>query len=95
MVCTGKENELLQCNSTSVLPSCTSQENDAGVVCQAIGTVKSNCSHGDVRLVNGSNILEGRVEICINEAWGTVCDTTFSEDEANVICNQTGYKYNG
>lgn len=95
VVCTGNENKLLQCNSSTMFPSCTTLETDAGVVCQAIITENGNCSDGDIRLVNGTTILEGRVEICINNAWGTVCDRTFSEDVANVICNQTGYRYNG
>lgn len=91
--CTGNEAELVDCNSSTML--CSSQQRDAGVVCQAITTVSDNCSDGDVRLVNGSNVLEGRVEMCLNNAWGTVCDTFFSEDLADIICNQTGYRHNG
>ena len=49
-----------------------------------------NCEHGDLRLVNGSNVLEGRVEICINNAWGTVCTDDASEDDVTVICAQMG-----
>ena len=45
------------------------------------------CSNGDVRLVGGANELEGRLEICINRAWGTVCSDGFSENEANIVCS--------
>ena len=51
----------------------------------------ANCTTGEHRLVNGTNPLEGRVEICINNAWGTVCSTSFSGDEAEVICRNLGY----
>ena len=70
--------------------------NDAGVICQAPETPSDQlCSTGGVRLVGGDTELEGRVEICINDAWGTVCDATFSVDEAAIICNQIGLPYNG
>lgn len=95
VACTGDESALLRCTATP--SACSSRQTDAGVVCYATSTENGNCSDGDIRLVNGTTVtpLEGRVEICINNAWGTVCDRTFSEDEANVICNQTGYRYNG
>ena len=51
-------------------------------------TSNETCAYGDVRLVNGSNTLEGRVEICINNAWGTVCTRSVSKDDAEVICRQ-------
>ena len=95
IVCRGNESELSQCDGSSTPLSCPPQENDAGVICHASSTEKGNCSDGAIRLENGTTVLEGRVEICINNAWGSVCDSTFSEDEANVICNQIGYPYNG
>lgn len=72
-----------------------SSRNDAGVVCQDLDTLDADCTTGSVRLVNGTNKLEGRVEVCLNNAWGTVCDSTFSEDEASIICNSLPYPHNG
>ena len=53
-------------------------------------TTFNNCNTGDIRLVNGSSPLEGRLEICINNAWGTVCRDSFSSDDAGVACRQLG-----
>jgi len=85
----------VDCSSAARHVTCPSQQVDAGVVCQDTATEMSNCSDDQIRLVNGSNLLEGRVEICINNAWGTICDSLFSEDEATVICQQLGVKFNG
>ena len=49
------------------------------------------CSYGDIRLVNGLTSLEGRVEICIDETYGTVCDDFWDDDDAEVVCRQIGY----
>ncbi len=51
----------------------------------------SSCEDGDVRLVNGSSVLEGRLEICVNHVWGTVCDRRFGTSEAEVACRKLGF----
>jgi len=53
------------------------------------------CQNGDIRVVGGTTIYEGRVEICWNETWGTVCDDSWSNFDAIVACEQLGYPTTG
>ena len=49
------------------------------------------CEEGDVRLQGGRLETEGRVEICVNETWSTICDNGWSINDANVVCQQLGF----
>ena len=55
-------------------------------------TVYSNCSDGDIRLVGGNTDNEGNVQICYNNAWGSVCDDYWGIADSNVVCRQLGYQ---
>ena len=62
--------------------------------------VSVQCSHGEIRLVNGTQPSEGRVEICTCTClqccrWGTVCDDFWEERDAQVVCRQLGYRPDG
>lgn len=47
----------------------------------------------DIRLVNGSQPNQGRVEIRINGEFGTICDDHFDAEDALVVCRMLGYRY--
>ena len=100
--CQGFENSLLNCSYSSDTSGC-SHSNDVFIMCQCNSDcyvfLDRNfrpvfflaCSDGEVQLRGGSSLLEGNVEVCRNQQWGTVCDTMWDTNDAGVVCRQLGY----
>ena len=54
------------------------------------------CGTGGVRLLGGAGRSnEGRVEVCVDGAWSSVCQNTWDYREAIVVCRQLGLPYSG
>ena len=66
----------------------------ASNVCLSLSQVQECDDDGDVRLFNGANSMEGRVQVCIREIWTGVCGF-FQRDEEDVVCKQMGYLRGG
>ena len=50
-----------------------------------------SCPEGDVRFGGTNSASGGRVEICIEQSWTTVCDVYWDNQDASVLCRQLGF----
>ena len=58
----------------------------APIICRVLAV----CMTGELRLVDGATNNTGRLEVCYNGEWGTVCDDLFNDLAASVACRQLG-----
>lgn len=57
-------------------------------------STEPECNETDVRIVGGYIPTVGRVEVCLNGTWGTVCHGDWGDEEAQVVCRQLGLPTN-
>ena len=84
VVCRGTESRLIDCPARPLGTHNCDHSDDAGVRCAG-----TTCTQGDIRLQGGTT-TSGRVEICYNNIWGTVCDNFWGAADAQVVCRQLG-----
>ena len=48
---------------------------------------------GEVQLVGGYNVKEGKVQVCYSEKWHSICSDTWDETgfEVDIVCSTLGY----
>uniref|UniRef100_A0A3B4FPW7 Neurotrypsin n=1 Tax=Pundamilia nyererei TaxID=303518 RepID=A0A3B4FPW7_9CICH len=83
--CTGNELSLEDCPHSNWEQHNCEHMDDAGVSCNPY-------TDGAVRLVGATSDREGRVEIYYQGQWGTVCDDSWTELNAQVVCRQLGFR---
>ncbi|XP_072190756.1 neurotrypsin isoform X1 [Excalfactoria chinensis] len=90
--CSGKETNLLQCSRREWGKHDCSHQEDVRLICHPDNNSHKLLLGPPIRLMDGENKKEGRVEIFFNGQWGTICDDGWSDKDAAVVCRQLGYK---
>ncbi|CAC5370694.1 DMBT1 [Mytilus coruscus] len=75
--CLGNELDISECYFKMTETPCN---NTVGIFCRT-----------QLRLMNGVNPSEGRLEVYHHNEWGTVCRQNFDESDARVVCRMFGY----
>ncbi|XP_034151038.1 antigen WC1.1-like [Esox lucius] len=87
--CRGNESYLTECSHGGLKHQDCFQAKDAIAVCSG---KKTPCRlvKPSIRLVNGTDLCSGRVEVYQAGQWKTVCGDTWNLQYVNVVCRQLG-----
>ncbi|XP_053197808.1 scavenger receptor cysteine-rich type 1 protein M130-like [Scomber japonicus] len=68
--------------SGSDLRDCVSSDSSSSIM-------EITCSDS-VRLVNGTSLCSGRLEVKSEQSWSSVCEADFDQQDAEVVCRELG-----
>ena len=54
-------------------------------------SIEPECNETSVRIVDGRTDDDGRIELCLDGLWGSVCIDSWDARDARVVCHQLGY----
>ena len=53
--------------------------------------IAGNCTSGEVQLVDGKSKYEGRLEVCYEGSWTSLCSYGVNSRVAAVVCRQLNF----
>ena len=95
--CLGNENSLKDCTHDGIGVSNCGHNEDVSLICSTPSMPE--CQNGSVRLVNDhltnplATLYEGRVEVCVNNHWGTVCDDLWDRNVGSLDSPMVNFFY--
>ena len=86
LVCSPTSTQLRECSHGGVGVHNCDHSKDVILSCAVEGSVRLFGAFSSSTLS-----LFGRLDVLINNRWGTVCDNGFTNTSANVVCQQLGF----